>query len=107
MAGRSVVDMTHHDGTDHDLPHDATTSDSTTGPTGEAADFVHAVDHGDGTHEELTDGADKGDFTTSVDLGDGAETASNATRDDGEYISASSASDDPKGDDYVDPVDHG
>lgn len=96
--------MTHHDGISDD--HHDTPSETSENP-GEAADFVHAVDDGTGTDEELTDNADKGDFTTSTDHGDGPDAPPNALREDGDYVSGSSDNTGPDGDDYVDPVDHG
>ena len=96
--------MTHHDGTNDDHPD--TPSTSVDNPD-EAADFVHAVDHGAGTDEELADGADKGDFTTSTDHGDGPDAPPNALREDGDYVSGSTDHSGLAGDDYVDPVDHG
>lgn len=105
--------MTHHDGT-HDHTDGAAAEPSTQSSAGtdpadtdaEAADYVHAVDRGVGTDEELTDGADKGDFTTSSDHGDGAKAAPNALREAGDYVS-SPENDDGKAGEYVDPVDHG
>ena len=104
--------MTHHDGISDDNHGDAVTPNhdepqSTSEDPGEAADFVHAVDHGAGTEEELSDGTDKGDFTTSTDHGDGPDAPPNALREDGYYVSGSADNSGPDGNDYVDPVDHG
>ena len=104
--------MTHHDGISDDH-HDDTVTDNNeehvkaTDAPGEAADFVHAVDHGAGTDEELIDGTHKGDFTTSTDHGDAPDAPPNSLREDGDFVSGSTDTTEPDGDDYVDPVDHG
>lgn len=96
--------MTHHDGISDDH-HDETNVHTET--PREAADFVHPVDHGAGTDEELIDGENKGDFTTSTDHGDGHLAPPNALREDGDFVSGSSDNEGLQGNDYVDPVDHG
>ena len=104
--------MTHHDGISGDH-NDDTVDDQheeqakATDTQGEAADFVHAVDHGAGTDEELIDGINKGDFTTSTDHGDGPDAPPNSLREDGDFVSGDSGTTGSDGDDYVDPVDHG
>ena len=96
--------MTHHDGISDD--HHDETPTSAEHPR-EEADFVHPVDHGAGTIEESLDGSVKGDFTTSTDHGDGHDAPPNDLREDGEFVSGADGHDGVRGDDYVDPVDHG